>query len=180
MTQKHGQKPIRRWALKRFARDESGTTAIEFAMIAAPFLGLIFAIVETALVFFAGQVLDNGVAQASRLIRTGQAQGAGMTLTNFRSQLCSSVNMLFDCNKLVIDVSTLNNFGAPPGPPVGPGGNLNQGAGGFAPGAASDIVLVRVYYEWPTFVRTFGLDMANRPNGKHLLTGITTFRNEPF
>jgi len=41
--------------LRRFGRRQDGTAAIEFAMVAAPFLGMIFAIMETAMVFFAGR-----------------------------------------------------------------------------------------------------------------------------
>jgi hypothetical protein len=40
---------------------------------------MLFAILQTTLVFFAGRVLDTAVAQSSRLILTGQAQDAAMT-----------------------------------------------------------------------------------------------------
>ena len=46
-----------RW-LRRFARRQDGAAAVEFAFIAAPFLALLFAILETSLVFFAGQTLE--------------------------------------------------------------------------------------------------------------------------
>ncbi len=40
--------------LGRYRRDSKGATAIEFAFVALPFFALLFAIIETALVFFAG------------------------------------------------------------------------------------------------------------------------------
>ena len=43
-----------------------------------------------------------------------------------------------------------------------------------------DIVVVRVAYEWPTFVRDFGFDMATLANGKRLLMATAAFRNEPY
>ena len=38
-----------------FARRQEGAAAVEFAFVALPFFALLFAILETALVFFAGQ-----------------------------------------------------------------------------------------------------------------------------
>ena len=47
-------------------------------MVAAPFLALVFAILETSIVFFAGQTLETAAADSARLIMTGQAQTAGL------------------------------------------------------------------------------------------------------
>ena len=60
--------------MRRFARRNDGAAAVEFGMVAAPFLALMFAIMETALVFFASQTLETAVADSARLIMTGQAQ----------------------------------------------------------------------------------------------------------
>ena len=60
----------------RFVRRDDGATVIEFAIVIMPFLALLFAILETALVFFAGQVLETAVTDASRLVMTGQATSA--------------------------------------------------------------------------------------------------------
>ena len=59
----------------RIGRNTDGFTAVEFAMVIGPFLALLFAIMEVALVYFATFSLENATEQASRLIRTGQAQG---------------------------------------------------------------------------------------------------------
>src|ERR1035437_1140141 len=68
----------------RFARHQDGTAAIEFALVAVPFLALLFAILETALVFFAGQTLETAASDSGRLIMTGQAQTAGYTQGAFK------------------------------------------------------------------------------------------------
>src|SRR6185437_3168694 len=51
---------------KRFARNQDASAAIEFGFVALPFLALLFAILETALVFFANQTLEAAVANAGR------------------------------------------------------------------------------------------------------------------
>ncbi|HEY1312044.1 MAG TPA: TadE/TadG family type IV pilus assembly protein, partial [Pseudolabrys sp.] len=67
-TRAHRLLPVR--LVRRFARRQDGSAAIEFAFIAAPFIALTFAILETALVFFAGQTLETAVSEAGRLIMT--------------------------------------------------------------------------------------------------------------
>ncbi|MGH8513523.1 MAG: TadE/TadG family type IV pilus assembly protein, partial [Gammaproteobacteria bacterium] len=41
-------------AVRRLVRQQDGSAAVEFGLVAAPFLALVFAIMETAVVFFAG------------------------------------------------------------------------------------------------------------------------------
>ena len=44
--------------LRRFRRNRRGSAAVEFALVAPIFFGLLFAILELAMVFFASQVLE--------------------------------------------------------------------------------------------------------------------------
>src|SRR6185436_18855065 len=83
--------------LRRFARRSEGVAAVEFGMVAAPFLALMFAIMETALVFFASQTLETAVAVSSRLIMTGQAQSQSLDAGAFKNSVCSKIGGLFDC-----------------------------------------------------------------------------------
>ena len=55
-------------AVRRFRRDGRGSAAVEFAFIAPVFFVLLFAIIETAIVFFASQVLEGAVQDTGRLI----------------------------------------------------------------------------------------------------------------
>src|SRR3954447_17487772 len=99
------------YVVRRFARGEDGAAAVEFAMVAAPFLALMFAIMETALVFFASQTLETAVADSARLIMTGQAQSQTFSQAQFKSAVCAKIVGLFDCAAgLQIDVRTYSSF----------------------------------------------------------------------
>ena len=95
--------------VRRFARQQDGTAAVEFGLVAAPFLALLFAIIETAFVFFAGQTLEAAVADSARLIMTGQAQTPGFSqarLSRPRSATASS-----DCSiARTASTSTCKNY----------------------------------------------------------------------
>src|SRR5436309_9819104 len=98
-------------AVRRFARAQDGAAAVEFSLVAAPFLAVMFAIMETALVFFAGQTLETAVADSARLILTGQAQNQSLTQTTFKNAVCARIYGLFNCSSGVyVDVRTYANF----------------------------------------------------------------------
>ncbi len=77
---------------------------VEFGLVAAPFLALVFAIIETAVVFFAGQALETAVSDSSRLILTGQAQGQNFDVSAFKNAVCNKIYGLFDCQNGVSNI----------------------------------------------------------------------------
>jgi Flp pilus assembly protein TadG len=91
-------------------RRTDGATVVEFGLVVAPFIAMLFAILQTTLVFFAGRVLDVAVAQSSRLILTGQAQDQGLTQSTFANAVCGKVYALFTCGNLMIEVQTASSF----------------------------------------------------------------------
>jgi Flp pilus assembly protein TadG len=168
-------------ALSRFRRNENGATVVEFALVAAPFFALMFAIIETALLFFADQTLDTAVATAARLIRTGQAQDEGLTADAFKTAICDQMGGLLSCSAgLKVDVRKYTSFDSIDlATPVDADGNLKV-TENYNTGHGGDIVVVRAYYEWPTFVPLLGNNLADMPDGTHLLVATAAFRNEPF
>lgn len=168
-----------------FLRDEKGVTAIEFGLLAVPFFSIIGAILETSVVFLSGQILDSAVQDTSRFIRTGQAAEANLSAAGFKQQICNRLYGLFsDCNALHIEVNVLSDFtNASITPPVNK--NCTTACGWTRPesynlGQGSSIVMVQVYYRWPTMLHFGDLSLANLKDGSRLLGAVTVFRNEPF
>jgi len=170
-----------RCGIRRFGRNQDGATAVEFGLVALPFVALVFAILEVAIVFFAGQALETSVSYAARLVRTGQAQQQGFNEGQFKDQVCKILSALFDCaNGLKLDVRTYKTFDQiDMSKPVDKDGNLNTNFT-YNPGKGGDIVVVRAYYEWPVVINLLGFSLANMPNGTYLLGASAAFRNEPF
>jgi Flp pilus assembly protein TadG len=165
-----------------FARAQGGTAAVEFALIAAPFLALVFAILETALVFFAGQSLEAAASDTARLIMTGQAQTAGYSQSDFKTAICNRLaGGLFDCaNGVNVDVKTYSTFTAVTSTPPISNGQLDTSNMTYTPGGPGDIVVVRLYYQWPIYVSMFGDNLSNLNGAKRLLVATSVFRNEPY
>jgi len=173
--------------LGRFGRDERGVTLIEFGLLALPFFTVICAILETSLMFLAGQILDSAVQDSGRLIRTGQAQAAGYTAENFRTAICNGLYGMFDCTKVRVNVSVVANFDtATMTYPISTGEDCTplkcdwKLVDSYNPGMGSDVILVQAFYKWPTLVHLPGFNLQDQPDGTRLLGAVRVFRNEPF
>lgn len=171
----------RRW--RSFCADQTGATAVEFALVATPFIALLVALIQTFLVFFAQQLLETAVNQSSRQILTGQAQAQNMTQAQFATLVCSNLPILFNCNNLMIDVEVAGSWtGASTGAPsltFDNKGNVTN-TWQFSPGSPGDIVVVRIMYQWPVFMGPLGFNLANLPNGNRLIMASTAFQNEAY
>lgn len=167
--------------LRRFARKDDGAAAIEFGLVAAPFLALVFAIMETAVVFFAGQALETAAADSARLIMTGQAQSQGFDQAKFKAEVCKKIFGLFNCSGGVnVDVRTYSSFSAVDlTKPIDSNGNLINNFT-YQPGGPGDIVVVRLLYQYPVYVSLLGLNLADMAGGKRLIVATSAFRNEPY
>jgi Flp pilus assembly protein TadG len=165
---------------RRFVRRQDGSAAVEFALIATPFLALLFAIIETAMVFFAGQTLEAAAADSARLIMTGQAQSQNFSAADFKTQVCNRIYGLFDCSGGVyVDVKTYTSFSSATASPV-TASNFSTGNMAYNPGTVGDIVVVSLYYQWPVYVSLLGNNLTNLSGGRRLLAATSVFRVEPY
>ena len=170
---------------KRFRRNRRASAAVEFALIAPMFFAMLFALFETALIFFAAQLLENGVQDSGRLIYTYQAQNASMSQSAFKTDLCNRVSQLFSCSDISVDVQSY-----PPGTviptaaPYDANGNPTAAMAWNVPAAnSSSTVVIRAFYQWPLIVTQLGYNIANvnrgTTNSKRLMIATAAFRVEP-
>lgn len=170
---------LRRW---RASRD--GATAMEFGIVAMPFMIMLFGIVGVGLYFFTVFSLENAVERASRQIRTGQAQKAGINGEQFKQRVCSLFPVFIDCaNKLRVNVQNYASSAAITDqtiPKCLDGTRALASASAYLPGTASQIVLVVACYEWDMVKNIPFLKLGNMKGGGMLIQAATTFRTEPY
>lgn len=166
----------------RFRGNRRGSVAVEFALVAPLFFALLFAIIETGMVFFASQSLETALQDSARTIMTGEAQLANLTKQSFKANIvCANVNVLFDCaNGIYVDVRSYpSGFGSVTiSDPISGGSFVDNTQ--YNPGGPGDIVVVRLFYQWPLFVTGLGYNIANLSGSKRLLAATGAFKNEPY
>jgi Flp pilus assembly protein TadG len=168
-----------RSVVRRFRRNRRGSAAVEFALVAPVFFALLFAIIETAIMFFASQVLETITQNSARQILTGQAQTAAYTQAQFQTYVCSQIPALFTCANIYVDVESFNTFtSATISSHVD--GSCNFINMQYNPGGPGDTVVVQLFYQWPLFVTGLGYNITNCGSSKRLLIATAAFKNEPY
>ena len=167
-------------ALRRMISCRAGATASELALIAFPFLAIVFMILNMTLVFFAQQTLQTATTQAARLIMTGQAQKQSMTAAQFKQQICTDGAALFNCANLYVNVQTFASFSAVTMNNPNQSGTFNSASFGYNVGSSGNIEVVQVFYQWPLFANLMGTQFSNMIGQNQLLVATAAFRNEPY
>ena len=182
-----------RLLLRRFRRSQDGVAAVEFAFVAVPFFALLFAIFETALMFWTNQVLEESLSQASRSLVTGQSQyrytsnSPAANATKFRDDICALAPMgLIDCSKLAVDVRVYDSFANAKSGSAGSNplsnGQLDTSKFSYAQPQKNEIVVVRAVLDYKLFLTSWAsaglVDIAG--SNRHVIVASTAFRAEPF
>lgn len=186
----------RRLLLRRFRRSQDGVAAVEFGFVAVPFFALLFAIFETALMFWTSQILEESLSQVSRSLITGQSRtlytGAtgALNAAKFRDDICARAPIgLIDCSKLHVDVRVYNNFTDASSGSSGNNnplkdGSLNISGFTFVQPQGNEIVVVRAVLDYKLFLTGWAsADLANIAppgSGRRGIVVSMAFRAEPF
>ena len=185
-------------SLCRLLACRRGAGAIEFALAAPVLFFFVVGIMEVGMVLFVNTALEGGVRQASRIGMTGYVP-EGMTREEAITQIILDNGMgLIDPQKIVIETTTYESFGA-----VGTPGETyddengngeydsgepfddanGNGAYDGEPGVpglggAGDVVLYQVSYDWPMITGLLASALGGA-DGKVSLSASIAVRNEP-
>lgn len=172
---------------RRYREETDGATAVEFGIVAIPFLALVFGILELALIFFIGSAMSQSVSDTGRLVRVGAFQGCGKA-AEFKALVCDGMKGLMGCeNNLRIDLMTASSFQSVKIVDPGDGGvdpdddDKAVDDGTFATTGPSDPVILKATFYYPMALPNFMTRLESIPgSGRHIITSTTAFRNEPF
>ena len=146
----------------RALRKRNGAAALEFALIASPFIFLLFAITEIGLLFIANINLANATMALARQIRTGgivapgqattTSSGVSLDLADFKTAICNMMTIVptATClSNLQVDIRTQAGFSGQVAPTPLAGGIFNSSSFCYYSGAGGSIVEFRAFYLWP-------------------------------
>jgi Flp pilus assembly protein TadG len=169
--------------LRRFAKDEGAVALTEFGLISIPFFLLLFAVFEQGLLFFQQETFQTAITNASRLVYTGQASGAGMSQAQFKQAVCNQLPLFMSCSDVAVDVRPYSNFSsAQVTMPVDSTGKYDPTKTTYNIGSAgTSIVVVSGFAVEPVlFPMVSPYYSSAGMNGKVLLVSSAAFKNEPW
>jgi Flp pilus assembly protein TadG len=174
----------RRW--RKLAGDETGSPAVEFALVFPVFIAIVLATLQAASIFLVKAFFETASEQAARVVLTNQTDSSTFTAAQFKTEICNQLTALFDCGQVTVELEplpagttnltsllpTFDSHGNLVGTPTVDVG-ANSGASG------TDMLLV-VMYPWTVYGGPLGLNFSNLGNGKMLMTSTQVFRIEPL
>ncbi len=167
--------------LCRLARADDGIAAVEFALVAVPFLAVILAALQVLSIFLAQQILETVADAVSRQILTGNAQHQGLNQAQFQTMVCGEIPALLKCGGIMSDVEVASAFASAnvsqPTLTYNSNGSVSN-IWQYSLGTQGQIVVMRLLYQWPVF--NFVLPLSDNTNGTHLLMATRVFRNENY
>ena len=185
--------PVRR-PLRDLATANDGATIIEFAFVAAPFIAILMAILQTTLIYFAQESLETAVEAVGRTVVTGQAQasdasgsGSGMTQAQlqarFQQTACASLPKYLSCSRLFVDVRSATSWGsmntALPTITLDQNGNPTNSFS-YSLGSQGAVVMVRLMYIWPLQGSPLQLGLSNIGGGERLIVATSVAKTETY
>ncbi|MGV6802121.1 MAG: TadE/TadG family type IV pilus assembly protein [bacterium] len=185
-----------------FLDNSTGASAIEFAIVAPLFFGLVFSAFEMGVVYMRIATIDLAMTDVARQIYTGQAQEGAMTRDEVIDALCDQIQTIVKCKRsdgsslgnVMVEVLTLPAYssqvssdptcfheGEDPG---------DEALPTFSDTIGGDIVYVRFCVTNDIIIPglgdltlkggKFALDLPESASGKYAIVSSVVFRNEPF
>ena len=125
-------------------RDRSGATAVEFGLVAVPFLVVVLGILELALIFLVSGTLDTATAAAAR---ESSLLGTRPTAAAVAERICAAMPSFGRACDTALEVNSSEL------------------------GASGDIIVIRAVYAWPLLSPLVGRAL---PSGNGSLSFIAT------
>lgn len=166
---------------RQFSRDDSGASALEFALLATPLLLLLLAVFQVAFVYFATFALEGATTKAARLVRTGQAQS--LTIDQLKDEVCKELVAPLSCSGLQFDIRKYANFGEAGSGLTSPldGSDNMKTDFSYDTGVGGEVMVVRAFY--PLDIGALlpaQISLSNMSGNNRVLIATAAFRNEPF
>ena len=189
-----------------FAADERGATAVEFGMVALPFLMMLAGIIDVGSYYLALNSLDRGLDETARFVRTGEAQTGGysfttnnvttadLTVAGFTKKVCQQAQAAggsFDCTQFKVILNSASTWaglananqtctqGTAPNVTLVAGSNGTDTLNSHV-GGTSAMVIATVCYPWGMAKFLPFLNIGNLQDGSMLLQSSTAFQTEPY
>lgn len=177
-----------------FARNEKGSTAVEFGLVAIPFVFLVMGIIEFATILFVNSSLEAGIIQASRYAITGSTtpgvtreekvveilntHGFGLVSigpSNLTTLVYPSFSSVGQPEPFTDDNANGSYDAGEDFTDVNGNGTWDDDMGSAGLGGPGDIVVYKVEYEWGLLT-----DLLKPLIGDLTLSGSIAVRNEPY
>ncbi len=165
-----------------YFKKKDGATAVEFSLVAIPFVFAVIGVIEVAMMFLAATLVEGSNSTASRMIKTCQLQNmTGDLETIFREEFCDHAVTLHNCvGDLFVEVITMpdDSFTSVENYPLLLDEDDNPVSRGFDAGDSSKVVLIRTGYDYKLLTPFLG-PLLGGPESSKFFMSTNVLQVEP-
>jgi Flp pilus assembly protein TadG len=177
--------PARRGRRSAASRGRRAAAALEFAIVAIPFLVSVMGVFEVGYDLFVQVALDDAVEAAARGVQVGSNTGSsGESSAAFAAAaVCPAVSVLLNCARLTVAVAPVPSgytYHSNPSPPTR--AQASAAGGSICTGTGGQMMLITAWYAGPSFVGMLIPYFTTTINGapSHLTSASAGFVNDYF
>src|ERR1700689_5439107 len=90
---------------RKLAADETGSPAVEFALVFPIFIGIVLATLQAGTIFLVKAFFESTAEQAARVVLTNQT--GSLTAAQFQTEICNQLTALFTCGQLTVELEPM-------------------------------------------------------------------------
>src|ERR1700753_3259876 len=90
---------------RKLRGDESGSPAVEFALVFPIFIAVVLATLQAGTIFLAKAYFESGAETAARVVLTNQF--GSLTAAEFQAEICNQLTALFNCGEITVELEPL-------------------------------------------------------------------------
>lgn len=170
----------RGWRLLGFARDRTGAAALEFALVALPFMTMVVFIIEVALDFLFFSHVDYAAHKAIQQIRSGAVQTQKLDMQRFKNEILCPQMSLVPCEPVLVNMRVMKTWCCSPDGWTGwTQTTVSADTAKWCPGGAAQLVFLQVAYPIP-FGSLLWSRSQSMADGKSYYLSTAAVRNDPF
>lgn len=172
--------PPRIARVRPFGHDDGGATAIEFALVAPLFIGLLFTLFDGGGVIIQSVMIDRALDKAVRVVRVA---GSITSHADFRKIVCANSVMIPNCSeKLVVEMTVVTSAASFPttsAPCIEK--NAPAPKPSFSSGSRGDVLYVRACLAVSPMTpwAAEGYSLPRNASGGFYVVAVNGFMNEP-
>lgn len=171
-------------AFRRGVADRTGAAAVEFALVAPPFLALMMSTFEVGWFYFATSQVDAATLDTARMLRTGEVLRRGLTKEQFFNEVCPHLRPFGDCDDVMtVEVTRYDSFAelaADASRAICANDEPDEIAAiPYEPGTDNQVVRLRVCLVYKTINPTIGVNVSETAQGTRRVFSSYVVRVEP-
>jgi Flp pilus assembly protein TadG len=89
------------------AGDETGSPAVEFALVFPIFIALVLATLQAGTIFLVKAFFESSAEEAARVVLTNQTDSSTFTAAQFQTEICNQLTALFNCSEVTVELEPL-------------------------------------------------------------------------